>query len=106
MYSSHPSLSIFYFGDRSGNVCRVDIDGSASLSEGECVLLCKEAPCTDGIGNEGFSSLRVLDDQFVFTATASSTINCWVVVMLELRKEWEAKPDAKPLQHLQRRSRE
>jgi WD repeat-containing protein 48 len=79
MYSSHPSLSIFYSGDRSGNVCRVDVDGSASLSEGECVLLCKEVRCTDGIGNEGINSLRVLDDQFVFTATASSTINCWRV---------------------------
>lgn len=79
MYSSHPTLSIFYSGDRSGNVCRVDVDGSASLSEGECVLLCKEAPCTDGIGNEGINSLKVLDDKFVFTATASSTINCWRV---------------------------
>jgi WD40 repeat protein len=79
MYSSHPSLSIFYSGDRSGNVCRVDVDGSSSLSEGECVLLCKEVHCTDGIGNEGINSLRVLDDQFVFTATASSTINCWRV---------------------------
>ncbi|PVG01194.1 hypothetical protein CPB86DRAFT_805384 [Serendipita vermifera] len=79
MYSSHPSLSIFYSGDRAGNICRVDMDGCASLSEGECVLLCKETPSKESIGTEGINNIIVLDDQFVWTATASSTINCWKV---------------------------
>lgn len=77
--SSHPSLSIFYSGDRSGHVCRVDTEGCASLSEAECVLLCKETPSPDSLGTEGITSLAVLDDQFVWTATSSSTINCWRV---------------------------
>ncbi|CAG7850929.1 WD repeat-containing protein 48 homolog [Serendipita indica DSM 11827] len=79
MFSNHPALSVFYSGDRAGNVCRVDMDGRASLSEGECVLLCKELPSNDSIGNEGINRIQVLDDQLVWTATASSSINCWKV---------------------------
>lgn len=36
-------------------------------------------PSVDGLGTEGITSLKVLDDQFVWTATSSSTINCWRV---------------------------
>lgn len=77
IHSSHPSLSIFYSGDRSGNVCRVDMEGCAEISEGECVLICKETPFMDGTGSEGINGLIALDDRFVWTATSSSSINCW-----------------------------
>ncbi|KAG9051782.1 hypothetical protein FS842_011035, partial [Serendipita sp. 407] len=79
LFSSHPSLSVFYSGDRAGNVCRVDMVGCATLSEGECALLCKEERSNNSIGNEGINKIQVLDDQFVWTATASSTINCYKV---------------------------
>ncbi|KAG8844739.1 hypothetical protein FRB91_002351, partial [Serendipita sp. 411] len=79
LFSSHPSLSVFYYGDRAGNVCRVDMVGCATLSEGECALLCKEERSSNSIGNEGINKIQVLDDQFVWTATASSTINCYKV---------------------------
>ena len=55
------------------------MDGRASLSDGECVLLCKELPSNDSIGNEGINRIQVLDDQLLWTATASSSINCWKV---------------------------
>ncbi|KAG8776782.1 hypothetical protein FRC15_011756 [Serendipita sp. 397] len=53
--------------------------GCATLSEGECALLCKEERSSNSIGNEGINKIQVLDDQFVWTATASSTINCYKV---------------------------
>ena len=52
----------------------------ADVSEGECILLCKETPSNDGgNGSEGINKLVVMDDSLVWTATASSTIKRWRV---------------------------
>ena len=52
----------------------------ADVSEGECILLCKETPSADGgSGSEGINQLVVMDDSLVWTATASSTIKRWRV---------------------------
>jgi len=52
----------------------------ADVSEGECILLCKETPSPDGgNGSEGINKLVVMDDNLVWTATASSTIKRWRV---------------------------
>jgi WD repeat-containing protein 48 len=52
----------------------------ADVSEGECILLCKETPSNDGgHGSEGINKLIVMDDNLVWTATASSTIKRWRV---------------------------
>ena len=52
----------------------------ADVSEGECIFLCKETPSSDGSnGSEGINKLVVMDDNLVWTATASSTIKRWRV---------------------------
>ncbi len=52
----------------------------ADVSEGECIFLCKETPSSDGgNGSEGINKLVVMDDNLVWTATASSTIKRWRV---------------------------
>lgn len=52
----------------------------ADVSEGECILLCKETPSGNGgNGSEGINKLVVMDDNLVWTATASSTIKRWRV---------------------------
>lgn len=52
----------------------------ADVSEGECILLCRETPSSDGSnGSEGINKLVVMDDNLVWTATASSTIKRWRV---------------------------
>jgi WD repeat-containing protein 48 len=52
----------------------------ADVSEGECIFLCRETPSSDGSnGSEGINKLVVMDDNLVWTATASSTIKRWRV---------------------------
>jgi hypothetical protein len=52
----------------------------ADVSEGECIFICKETPSHEGgNGSEGINELVVMDDNLVWTATASSTIKRWRV---------------------------
>ncbi|EMD31556.1 hypothetical protein CERSUDRAFT_88909 [Gelatoporia subvermispora B] len=77
LYSAHPSLEIFYSGDRSGLVCRVDVEGCADVSEGECAVLCQD---TDERGvSEGINKIVAADDTFVWTASGSSSVKRWKV---------------------------
>ncbi|KAJ3802993.1 hypothetical protein GGU11DRAFT_849688, partial [Lentinula aff. detonsa] len=77
LFSSHPSLESFYSGDRSGLVCRTDVEGCADVSEGECILLCQDTHET-AIA-EGINKIVVLDDNLLWTASGSSTIRRWRV---------------------------
>ncbi|KAI9457236.1 WD40 repeat-like protein [Lactarius psammicola] len=70
LHSSHPSLEIFYSGDKSGFVAKVDVEGYTDMSEGECVLVCQDvAPPAEGV-----TKLVALDDLLVWTASGSSSL--------------------------------
>ncbi|KAI9461530.1 hypothetical protein F5148DRAFT_1214939 [Russula earlei] len=73
LHSSHPSLEIFYSGDKSGLVARVDVEGCAHMSEAECVLVCQDT----GPPAEGVTKLVALDDTLVWTASGSSSLRRW-----------------------------
>ncbi|KDQ17381.1 hypothetical protein BOTBODRAFT_30189 [Botryobasidium botryosum FD-172 SS1] len=70
LFSSHPNLEIFYSGDRSGLVCKVDIERCSDIPEGECVVVCRDS-------DEGINGIVGMDDAFIWTATGSSSIKRW-----------------------------
>ncbi|KAK9722920.1 hypothetical protein K7432_002305 [Basidiobolus ranarum] len=72
LYSDHPQLETFYAGGKDGLVTKTyvgsrgtDNDGS----DGECVAICKE--------KHGVVKLVAVDNKYIWTATASSSINRW-----------------------------
>ncbi|EAU81628.2 hypothetical protein CC1G_02644 [Coprinopsis cinerea okayama7 len=77
LYSSHPYLETFYSGDRTGLVCRVDVEGCGDLSDGECILLCNDSTDCSHPASEGVNSIAVMDDNLLWTASGSSTIKQW-----------------------------
>ncbi|RDB19018.1 hypothetical protein Hypma_014361 [Hypsizygus marmoreus] len=78
LHSSHPSLEIFYSGDRSGLVCKVDVEGCQDVADGECVLLCHDAdPCTPS--SDGINKIIAMDDNLLWTASGHSSIKRWQV---------------------------
>ncbi|KAI8976307.1 hypothetical protein BD414DRAFT_539301 [Trametes punicea] len=79
LFSTHPALEVFYSGDRSGLVCKVDVEGCADVSEGECILVCQDAGAerTGSSGAEGINKIVVMDDTFLWTASGSSSIRRW-----------------------------
>lgn len=80
LWSRHPSLEIFYSGDRAGYVCKVDLEGCGDPSEGECVVLCKvdRGDGTDEhCGDEAINAIVGADDAFIWTATGSSAVSKW-----------------------------
>ncbi|KAG6827093.1 hypothetical protein H0H92_013225 [Tricholoma furcatifolium] len=78
LHSSHPSLEVFYSGDRAGLVCKVDVEDCSVISEGECVLLCHDVdqsiPTSDGI-----NKIVAMDDNVLWTASGHSNIKRWSV---------------------------
>jgi len=73
LHSTHPSLEVFYSGDKSGFVARVDVEGCAHMSEAECALICQDvAPAAEGV-----TKLVALDDTLVWTASGSSSLGRW-----------------------------
>jgi hypothetical protein len=70
LYSSHPSLEIFYSGDKSGFVAKIDVEGCAQISDGECALVCQDVTPPA----EGVTKLTTLDDILVWTASGSSSL--------------------------------
>ena len=68
LYSDHPQLSIFYSSDRSGLVAKTDTRGSVDLDQGLSLALAQE--------HEGVSKVIAAED-YVWTATSSSSINRW-----------------------------
>ncbi|KAF9003076.1 hypothetical protein BDQ17DRAFT_1306080 [Cyathus striatus] len=80
--STHPSLEVFYSGDRSGLLCRVDVEDCASVSEGECAVLCREGDMMGADGTEkaeGINKIVTLDDQLVWTASGVASVHRWRV---------------------------
>lgn len=77
--SSHPALEVFYSGDRSGLVCKVDVEGCADVSEGECIVVCQDSggDRTGSSGAEGVNKLVVMDDNLLWTASGSSSVKRW-----------------------------
>ncbi|KAI0357265.1 hypothetical protein OH77DRAFT_1519667 [Trametes cingulata] len=79
LFSSHPALEVFYSGDRSGLVCKVDVEGCADVSEGECIVICQDsgADRTGSSGAEGINKIVVMDDNLLWTASGSSSVKRW-----------------------------
>ncbi|KZT41061.1 WD40 repeat-like protein [Sistotremastrum suecicum HHB10207 ss-3] len=71
LHSSHPRLETFYSGDRSGNLCRIDVESSDTLNDAECTLLCRDQ------SGEGIGKILARDDKWVWTATGQSSITRW-----------------------------
>ncbi|KAF8639324.1 hypothetical protein AX17_001572 [Amanita inopinata Kibby_2008] len=76
LHSTHPSLEVFYSGDKSGLVCKVDVESCADVSEGECILLCNESGEN---ASEGINKIVAIDDSLLWTASGTSSINRWRV---------------------------
>jgi WD repeat-containing protein 48 len=84
LFSDHPTLEVFYSGDRSGLVCRVDVEDCADVSEGECILLARVGtPSSETTGTleeaedsptDGVSALVCADDRLLWTASGTSSI--------------------------------
>lgn len=70
-------MEIFYSGDRSGLVCRVDAEDSPDISEGECVVLCNDAVDQSRSSSEGINKIVVMDDNLLWTASGTSSIKRW-----------------------------
>ncbi|EPQ53055.1 hypothetical protein GLOTRDRAFT_45540 [Gloeophyllum trabeum ATCC 11539] len=77
LFSSHPSLEVFYSGDRSGLVCRVDVEDCADVSEGECIVLCQDPSERCPGTSEGIIKMVVMDDNLLWTAAGNSSIKRW-----------------------------
>lgn len=77
LFSDHPSLEVFYSGDRSGLVCRVDVEDCADIADGECLLLCNESADQARPSAEGINKIVAMDDNLLWTATGTSTIKRW-----------------------------
>ena len=77
--SSHPNLERFFSGDRAGNLCVTDLSGiTADWGEGECTLLARcERRRGEREGTQGIVRIECLEDEMVWTATASADIARW-----------------------------
>ncbi|KDR71860.1 hypothetical protein GALMADRAFT_253641 [Galerina marginata CBS 339.88] len=95
LFSDHPSLEVFYSGDRSGLVCRVDVENSPDLSEGECVLLCNDSADTRS-SSEGINKIVVMDDNLLWTASGTSTIRRWNIPQRRASRPSSITPAADP----------
>ncbi|KZT64082.1 WD40 repeat-like protein [Daedalea quercina L-15889] len=81
LFSQHPSLEIFYSGDRSGIVCKVDVESCTDVSEGECIVVCQDTSERVGGGSspEGVNKIVAMDDSYLWTASGSSSFRRWKV---------------------------
>lgn len=68
---------MFYSGDRSGIVCKVDVEGCTDVSEGECVVITQDSDRNNS--TDGVNKIAVMDDNLLWTATGSSSIKRWRV---------------------------
>jgi hypothetical protein len=79
LFSNHPSLETFYSGDKSGLVCRVDLEDCSDVSEGECIVLCRNTDGCSVASSEGINKIVAMDDNLLWTASSSSRIRRWRV---------------------------
>jgi WD repeat-containing protein 48 len=74
LFSSHPSLEIFYSGDKTGLVCKVDVEDCTDVSEGECIVICQDPGERSMASSEGINKIVALDDNLLWTASGSASI--------------------------------
>ena len=74
LHSTHPSLKIFYSGDKSGVVCKVDVEDCSEVADGVCVVLARES---SEDGGEGINKIVTADNGLLWTASGSSNISRW-----------------------------
>lgn len=81
LFSSHPHLEVFYSGDRTGTICKVDFENAGDIStEGECVILLRnrdESRPGTASSNDGIHRIVAVDDSYLWTASNSSNICRW-----------------------------
>lgn len=85
LFSEDPTLGVFYSSDRSGLIVKTDTRGTAEMDEGLSVAVAQEH---DGINKV------VACGNYIWTATASSSINRWTSV--------DTGPDARLPEHFRR----
>ncbi|KAF9227880.1 WD40 repeat-like protein [Gyrodon lividus] len=76
LYSTHPSLEVFYSGDKSGILCKVDVEDCSEVADGVCIVLARESSEEAG---EGINKIVTADDGLLWTASGSSSIGRWKV---------------------------
>ncbi|KAF5393440.1 hypothetical protein D9757_000632 [Collybiopsis confluens] len=91
LFSSHSSLEIFYSGDRSGLVCRTDVEDCADVSEGECIVLCQDSH--DSATADGINKIVAIDDALLWTASGSSMIKRWRLPQKRTTRARSVPPD-------------
>ncbi|KAI6005914.1 hypothetical protein EDD15DRAFT_2154574 [Pisolithus albus] len=104
LHSSHPSLEVFYSGDKSGIVCKVDVEDCGDVSDGVCIVLSR-GPC--GETSEGVNKIVTADDGLLWTACGSSSVSRWKLPRRVHGRSVEdsGKPAADPLSTAGRRKR-
>ncbi|KAI1825165.1 WD repeat-containing protein [Xylaria intraflava] len=71
LFSDDPELAVFYSSDRSGLIVKTDTRGQSEMDEGLSVAVAQE--------HDGVSKV-VACENYIWTATASSSINRWTNV--------------------------
>lgn len=74
LHSSHPSLEVFYSGDKSGIICKTDVEGCGDVVDGTCIVLLQDS---DGETVEGINKVVAADDGLLWAASGSSSISRW-----------------------------
>lgn len=94
LFSQHPTLEIFYSGDRNGNICKIDLEGTGDPGEGECIVLARDGPDESGEtgGCEGITQLVAQDDSWVWSASGSSSVRRWRDVVPRSRRAGPISP--------------
>ncbi|KAH8113149.1 hypothetical protein DFH11DRAFT_1510830 [Phellopilus nigrolimitatus] len=93
LFSAHPALEVFYSGDRSGLVSRVDVEECDRLAQGECTVLCRDNGEPNMAASEGVSKIISMDDHLVWTASGSSSIRRWRVPQSRIARASAGGPD-------------
>ncbi|KAI2617399.1 WD40 repeat-like protein [Hypoxylon sp. NC1633] len=71
LFSEDPDLGVFYSSDRSGLIVKTDTRGTFDMDDGLSVAVAQE--------NDGVSKVVACED-YIWTATSSSSINRWTNV--------------------------
>jgi WD repeat-containing protein 48 len=71
LFSDDPELGVFYSSDRSGLIVKTDTRGTVEMDEGLSVAVAQE--------HDGINKVVACGD-YIWTATASSSINRWTSV--------------------------
>jgi WD repeat-containing protein 48 len=67
---------VFYSGDKSGIVCKVDVEDCSEVADGVCIVLAREP--SEEVG-EGINKIVTADDGLLWTASGGSSISRWKI---------------------------